>query len=449
MPFKKKEVAKTKKEKNITEESLQKNDGKKDLIKAFYDSLKKDHILGDINKKINFISTGSWVLNKIIGDGTHKGNPGGIPRGYITEIFGDEGCGKTTLALHLVKEAQRAGGRVIYADFEHSLRTQFKYIENIGVDVNPPNFTHITADYFEQGVQKIGEALLLLKPTLIVVDSVTGMLPKDAYKSDADAEIAIGKLARLTGNFVNWINKYLERYDTALVMLNQLRSVIKKSQYEAGPNETTSGGKALKFFSSIRLQMKVLEKEEVASKSEVTGASEKKFVNQTVKVTVAKSKLDMPFMSAPIYITFGKGINNILSIIQLAANKHVFRWSEEGNVYSWEDPNKKLSFKLKGRNAVLQYIEQHPEILEIIKPSLTFTQDTEEMLAIKKDLEAKGLDKLSEDEQETLKDLNSKLGGSIVEEPLADVDQEALESLKDLTESMKETTESKKSKKEE
>ena len=434
-----KKVAKTKKKKEISEEDSNSKSGKKDLTQSFYDSLKKSGVLGDIKKKINFISTGSWGLNKAIGDGTHTQSPGGIPRGYITEIYGDEGCGKTTLALHVARETQRDGGRVIYADFEHSLRTQFKYIENIGVDINYPMFAHLEPNNFEQGVKLIGQGLISLKPSLIIIDSVTSMLPQDAFDADADTEISIGRHAKLTGNFLNWINKYLEKYDTALILLNQLRSVIKSSKYDPGPNETTSGGKAPKFFASIRLKMKVSTKEKISAKSEITGASEDKTINQMVKVTVEKSKLDIPFNWAPIFITFGKGINNILSIISLAENKNIFKKGSAG-WYSWEDPNGKLSFKLQGRHNILKHIEEHPEILEIIKPSLTFTQDVESMKDLKEELESRGVESLSTEELDTLKDIKKQLGISpdegINKVDLNVDDLEALESLDGLTEKL-------------
>ena len=172
-------------------------------------AMKKGGILGDIHKKIDLISTGSWVINRLIGDGTHTDAPGGVPRGFFTEICGDESTGKTTLALHIAKQVLLAGEPVVYADFEHSLRLQLSYVKNIGIDTNSPNFIHITPNSLQEGTSAIGKALVMVKPSVIIIDSVAAMLPQETLDKDANETMAIGKHAKLVGSFINWIGKKL------------------------------------------------------------------------------------------------------------------------------------------------------------------------------------------------------------------------------------------------
>jgi recombination protein RecA len=378
---------------------------------AFIESLRKTGVVGDITKKIDFISTGSWVINRLIGDGTHTDQPGGIPRGYITEVYGDEGCGKSTLGLHIAKQVIDAGQRVVYADFEKSLRTQFKYIENIGLNISPPNFLHLEPDNFEDGVKLIGKSLVMLSPAVIIVDSVTTMLPKAAFDADADDGVQVGLHAKLTGSWLNWIHKRLPKKNCALVLINQLRSTIKTSMYDTGPKEVTSGGRAIRFYCTVRIHMRPTEKEQVESTSLITGLSEKKAVSQTIKVVIDKNKLDMPFKSGPIYIQFGQGIDNLMSLVELAINKRVIK--KDGAWFSWSDKDSGLQFKLQGKASLKKHLEENPDILEIIKPKLVPSRDEAEMESAMKSLEAKGVENLTEDEKEELKAMRKIKGVSV------------------------------------
>jgi len=429
-----------KNKKKEQKEELQKRNSKdvasKDETAQFIAQLKKEGMLGDIYKKIDFISSGSWVINRLIGDGSHKGVPGGFPRGYITEIFGDESCGKTTLALHAAKEAQLAGETVIYADFEHSLRTQYQYIKNIGLDVNPPKFIHLVPTNFEDGVKKIGEALIAFKPALIIIDSVTTMVPKATISASAETETQIGRQAKLVGTFLNWISKYLERYNTSLLLLNQLRSKIKTSMYETGPNEDTSGGRAPKFFATLRIRMRPKEQEKIKEKSVITGVAEDKAVNQTIKVTVVKNKLDLPFKSGPIYIAFGQGIDNIMSIISLAEGKGILKKGGAG-YYEWKDPEGKYSFRIQSKQNVKKHLEENPEVLKAMQPYLIPTQDNNELKKLKEELKSKG-ENITDDEKKTLlklegMDLESDKNNEDVSSELSEEDMGAMQSLKELT----------------
>jgi recombination protein RecA len=403
---------------------------------AFVAGLRKQGFVGDVTKKIDLISSGSWVVNRLIGDGTHKNAPGGIPRGYITEIYGDESTGKTTLALHIAKQTMLAGESVVYADFEQTLRTQFKYLENLGIDTNSQKFLHLIPTNLEDGAKVIGECLIKLRPALIVIDSVTAMIPKEVLEKDTGDGAAIGKHARLVGSFINWIVKKLQPYNASLLLVNQMRSNIKQSQYDPGPSTITTGGKAIPFFAALRIRLKDTgRKEEVANKSTITGLDEKKIVSKEVKVVIEKNKLDMPYKSGPVFIVFGQGIDNIMSLIALGINKKVIKSGGAG-YFSWKDPNSNLSFNIQSKQALKRHLEQNPDVLKALQPYLLPTKDDAEMDNIQADLEAKGIDNLSTEEKEQLREIRKMKGESTDDLTFSADELKELDSLKELTAEM-------------
>lgn len=428
MAFQKKKKKELREQKNrIAEEKAAKPASDAEALE-FIKSLEKSGHLGNIKKKIDFVPTGSWVVNRLIGDGSQQNRPGGVPRGYVTEIYGDEGCGKTTLALHIAKEALDAGFRVIYADFEKSLRQQRKYVENIGVNISPPNFCHIEPDNFEDGVKLIGIAMVKLAPALVIVDSVTAMLPKAAFEGDADVSVQVGQHAKLTGTWLNWITKRLGRRNCALVLVNQLRSTIKADKFDMGPKEVTSGGRAIRFFTSLRLHMHPGEKERVEVISDITGVEEKKAISQVVKVVVEKNKLDIPFKSGPIYIRFGYGIDNIMSMIELGINRRVIK--KEGAWFSWKDKNSDLQFRMQGKQALKKYLDETPEVTDVLKAVLQPGQDMTEMDNTMRELEVKRQSgSLSEDEKDELRTIRKMKGLPVDDIGLSEEDTTDLEEL--------------------
>jgi recombination protein RecA len=376
---------------------------------AFIASLKKSGMLGDTKRKINRVSTGSWVINRLIGDGTHKGQPGGIPRGFVTEIYGDEATGKTTMALHIAKQAMLADEIVVYADFEQSLRAQHLYLENLGIDTNHPNFVHLVPNSFEDGVKVIGECLFKLRPSVIIIDSVTAMLPKETVENDAGDPIAIGRHARLVGSFINWVIRKLQIYDCGLVLVNQMRSNI-KGQYEEGPKTITTGGKAIPFFASLRIRLKKTQnREKISTQSSITGIKEDKIISQEVKVIIEKNKLDMPYKSGPIYIVFGQGIDNIMSLISLGINKKIIKSGGAG-YFSWKDPNSSLEFNVQGKQGLKKYLEQNPAVLKALQPHLLPTQDEQEIDNIQEELETIGVENMTADQKEQLREIRKLKG---------------------------------------
>jgi recombination protein RecA len=376
---------------------------------AFMASMRKQGMLGDIQKKVDLIPTGSWVINRLIGDGSQNDQPGGIPRGYFTEICGDESTGKTTLALHIAKQAMLAGGIVVYADFEYSLRLQATYIKNIGLDITSPNFIHIVPESLQGGVQAIGKSLIMIRPAVVIIDSVAAMLPQETLAKEADEVTTMGKHAKLVGSFINWISKKLQKYNCAIILINQFRANIKQSKYDTGPNVITTGGKALQYFIGLRIRLKKTPNtEEITEKSAITGVAEKKRISQEVKVVIEKNKLDIPWKSGPLYIVFGQGIDNLMSIITLATNMGVIKKS--AGYLSWKDPSEVYSFSVNGKQALKKYFIENPKALDALQPFLMLSRDNNEMDETLTELEALGIDNLTDDQKEQLKEIRQLKG---------------------------------------
>jgi recombination protein RecA len=320
-------------------------------------------------KAIDFIPTGSWILNFLIGDGTMTGKPGGFPRGHISEVFGDESCGKSTLALSAIREAQKLGGLGVLMDFEKTFHPD--YAERIGIDTDPNKLIVLQPNYFEAGARMIRDTLLM-KPYIIVSDSVSAMTPKLILEGTADDTVAIGLQARLMSYFLSYISKFLKDANTSLLFTNQLRSVIKKSKFQAGPDEESSGGHALKFYASVRLLLKKSSVEKVAVKSRLTGKEGKEPVNITIKASVVKNKIDKPYRSAPLYIRFGEGIDNILSVIKLAVNTGIIKKS--GAFFTFTQGNEVL-VKIQGEDKLREHLGNNEKIFFKIQNSLVIKED--------------------------------------------------------------------------
>ena len=219
-------------------------------------------------KKIDFIPTGSWVVNSLIGDGSGLFKPGGFPRGHIVEIYGDESCGKTTLGISACIQVQHLGGLPIWVDYERTF--QREYAEKLGLNCDPKKFIFIEPDHFEHGIRMILDSFAM-KPWLIVVDSVSAMIPKQFLEGAIDEMGRIGLQAQLMSISLNHLTKYISESNTCLLFTNQFRSVIKKSKWDTGPDEESSGGRALKYYASVRLKMRKSTIERVNVKSRITG----------------------------------------------------------------------------------------------------------------------------------------------------------------------------------
>lgn len=364
-------------------------------------------MIGNIDKEIDFCSTGNWVIDRIVGDGTGEGGPGGFPRGFMTEVYGKESCGKTTLTLQAAAECQKNGGLVVFADFEHSLRAQRHYLKSLGVVTNDPNkFIHLEPADLQDGTKAVVEATLALKPDMVIIDSVAAMIPRQFLTGDVDDAIKVGLHAKLVGVFIGTMNKILQKTNTSLVLINQLRSKI-SSMPSNGPSTDTTGGLALKFYMHLRLNLVAVQKISSDSKSIITGDNVKEVTDQQVKVTAVKNKMDRPFRSETVYIKFGKGIDGLRSLIELAKKRGVL----EGKSWlEYVSPNDEgFNFKLQGVGRVQDHLENHPEVLEDMMPALFPKVDVNEYLKAKEEGELDEDDGASDEMEAMMKEMQNNM----------------------------------------
>ena len=292
--------------------------------------------LGD-NTAMNVetIPSGSLSLDLALG-------LGGVPKGRIIEIFGPESSGKTTLALHIVAEAQKLGGIAGFVDAEHALDP--KYAANIGVDVD--NLYVSQPDNGEQALEIAETMVRSGAMDVVVIDSVAALVPKDEIDGDmGDAQM--GKQARLMSQACRKLTAAIGRSSCVVIFINQLRE---KVGVMFGNPEVTTGGRALKFYSSVRLDVRRIES--LKQGGEIVG--------NHVRVKVVKNKVAPPFKEAEFDIMFGTGISREGDILDLAASINVVEKS--GAWYSYQ--GNRIG---QGRDNTKLFLKAHPEMLEEIE----------------------------------------------------------------------------------
>ncbi|MFZ8864003.1 MAG: recombinase RecA [Thermocrinis sp.] len=285
--------------------------------------------------KVEAIPTGSLALDIATG-------VGGIPKGKIIEIFGPESSGKTTLALHVIAEAQKRGGIAVFIDAEHALDP--KYAQKIGVDVD--NLYISQPDYGEQALE-IAESLLRSGAVdVIVIDSVAALVPKDELEGEI-GEAHVGKQARLMAQALRKLKSLAHNANAAVIFINQLREKI---GVMFGNPETTPGGRALKFFADMRLDVRrVGDAKEGDNK-----------VGSRVRVKVVKNKLAPPFREAEFDMIYGEGICKLCDLIDTASELGVIKKS--GAWYSYGEV--RLG---QGRDQAKKFLQENPELAQEIE----------------------------------------------------------------------------------
>ena len=289
--------------------------------------------LGDASVlDVEVIPTGSIGLNAALG-------VGGYPKGRIIEIYGPESSGKTTLAIHAIAEAQKAGGIAAFIDAEHAF-DRF-YAENLGVDVN--NLLIAQPDDGEQALDIAEQLIRSAAVDLIVVDSVAALTPKAEIDGDM-GENKVGLQARLMSQAMRKLTSAISKTKTTCIFINQLREKI---GVMFGNPETTTGGNALKFYSSVRIDIRRV--------SSLKNGEE--IVGNHVKVKVVKNKVAPPFRKTEFDIMFGAGISRVGEIMQLAEENEILKKS--GSWYSYEGT--KIA---QGREACRQALIDNPEMAD-------------------------------------------------------------------------------------
>ena len=281
---------------------------------------------------IEVIPTGSVALDTALG-------VGGYPRGRIIEIYGPESSGKTTLAIHAIAEAQKQGGIAAFIDAEHAF-DRF-YAEKLGVDVD--NLWVSQPDNGEQALEIADQLIRSSAIDILVVDSVAALTPKKEIEGDM-GDSAVGLQARLMSQALRKLTSTISKTNTCCIFINQLREKI---GIMFGNPETTTGGNALKFYSSVRLDIR-----------RVTSIKDgDQVIGNQVRVKIVKNKVAPPFRKAEFEITFGEGISKIGEIVDLGVQYGIIQKS--GSWFSYNGT--KLA---QGRDATKAMIKDNPELAE-------------------------------------------------------------------------------------
>ena len=317
---------------------MSENTEKKKALEAAMSQIEKQFGKGSVMKlgefkamEIEAIPTGALSLDMALGIG-------GVPRGRIIEVFGPESSGKTTLALHVVAEAQKMGGEAAFIDAEHALDPV--YAKKLGVDID--NLIVSQPDTGEQALE-ITESLIRSGALdVIVVDSVAALVPKAEIDGDM-GDSHMGLQARLMSQALRKLAGAINKTKTVLIFINQLREKI---GVMFGNPETTTGGRALKFYASVRLDIRKIEN--IKQDGEVKG--------NRVRVKVIKNKVAPPYREAEFDIVYGEGISKAGNILDMAVNMDIIEKS--GSWFSYD--GNRIG---QGRENVKKYLKENPEIL--------------------------------------------------------------------------------------
>ncbi len=302
------------------------------------EQIQKEHGKGAIMKlgdkpiqKIAAISTGSISLDAALGIG-------GVPRGRIMEIYGPESSGKTTICLHIIAEAQKTGGLAAFIDTEHALDTG--YAKKLGVDVN--NLLISQPEYGEQALEICETLVRSNSLDVIVVDSVAALTPRAEIEGEMGDSV-MGMQARLMSQALRKLTAAVSKSNVVLIFTNQLREKI---GVMFGSPETTTGGKALKFYASIRMDIR-----RIAAIKDGTET-----VGNRTKVKIVKNKVAPPFREVEFDIMYNEGISKIGDLIDLAVEKEIIKKS--GAWFSYGEN------RMQGRDGVKRFLNEDAAILE-------------------------------------------------------------------------------------
>jgi len=289
--------------------------------------------------EVDVVSTGSFAVDVATG-------VGGFPRGRVIEIYGPESGGKTTLTLHVIAEAQKLGGQAAFIDAEHSLDP--RYAKALGVDVD--NLLVSQPDNGEQALE-IAEALIKSgQVDVIVVDSVAALVPKAELEGEM-GDPSMGLQARLMSQALRKLTAITQKTKTILIFINQVREKI---GVMFGNPETTTGGKALKFYATIRVDIRRMGKP-----NETDGVK----TGSPTKVKIVKNKVAPPFREAEVEIVYGEGISKLAEIIAFAVDNNIIEKSGSWYAYQGERIG-------QGADKARDFLKEHPEIATKIETQL-------------------------------------------------------------------------------
>ena len=317
---------------------------KKKALETAIMQIEKNHGKGSIMRlgdrqavNVDSISTGSISLDFALGIG-------GIPKGRIVEIFGPESSGKTTLALHIIAEAQRAGGEAAFIDAEHALEPA--YARALGVDID-----NLLISQPDMGDDALAITELLVRSgavDVVVIDSVAALVPRSEVEGEI-GDASVGVVARLMSQALRKLAGSISKTNCVVIFINQLREKIGVTY---GNPETTPGGRALKYFSSVRIDVR-------RSEAIKTGAEQ---VGNRTRAKIVKNKVAPPFREAEFDIMFGEGISKHGELVDLGVKLGLVEkggaWYTLGEV------------RLQGRDNVKEYLKEHPDVADELESSI-------------------------------------------------------------------------------
>jgi recombination protein RecA len=336
------------------------------------------------SQSYTYVSTGSFSVDMLIGGTKTMDGKGlicpGFPRRRITEVYGAESSGKTTLLISAMVQAQHAGGKAMLVDYEHSI--DLTYAQKLGLSMDEDKMVVYQPDTMESGFMAI-YAGILGGFDIIGVDSVAAMVPEAELSKGFDEAAKIGavaaKFSRELPKFAGWLNKHPMASDkegskrsdtrhpgTALVFVNQIRAVIQTGGYSGGggDNENTSGGKALKFYAYERLRLTRIRSESIEKLDAYTGKKKKYPYGNVTDVKVIKSKIDAKQgHSTQIFIRFGTGIDDYFSIIETGVTQKLIR-KDGGGIYRLGDK------QFKGRDALRKHLQENEDVFQTLRTRL-------------------------------------------------------------------------------
>ncbi|MBP8725618.1 MAG: recombinase RecA [Saprospiraceae bacterium] len=333
----------------LTVDRLEKTYGKGSIMK-----------LGDkpVMDVVDSISTGSLGLDVALGIG-------GLPRGRVVEIYGPESSGKTTLAIHAISECQKKGGIAAFIDAEHAFDRS--YAEALGV--NTEDLLISQPDNGEQALEITENLIRSGAIDIIVIDSVAALVPKSEIEGEM-GESKMGLQARLMSQALRKLTAVIGRTGCCCIFINQLREKI---GVMFGNPETTTGGNALKFYSSIRL--------DIRRTSNAIKDKDGNIVGNRVKVKVVKNKMAPPFRTAEFDITYGEGISKSGEIVDLGAELNIIQKS--GSWFSYEGTK-----VAQGRDAAKQFMEDNPEVAREIEEKIRAKMSSGKLVKVEENVDA-------------------------------------------------------------
>lgn len=329
------------------------NENKQKALATALAQIEKDYGKGTVMKlgdstglEISSISTGSLKLDKILG-------VGGLPKGRIIEIYGPESGGKTTMALHAIAECQKLGGNAVFIDAEHALDPT--YARAIGVDVDNLYICQPTTG--EQALEVADKMIQSCAVDICVIDSVAALVPRAELEGDM-GDSHVGLQARLMSQALRKLTASVNKSGCILIFINQIRE---KVGVMFGNPETTAGGRALKFYSSVRMDVRRVETVKTSGEA----------VSNNVKIKIVKNKVAPPFKETIINIAFGQGIDKNAEILDVAVENGLI--VKSGSWFSLPD-GEKIG---QGAENAKKYINEHEELRKRLLEEITAENNTE------------------------------------------------------------------------